>query len=113
MLATVAGRKRQRINQSRPSRRPVVASRPGVLGGTSANSCSLRYRVQLGGYNPGRIDVDLRSLTYKALAEERFKWPGPSDALLTLTGEQINWLLDGYDISLLQGHKKLHYTHLG
>lgn len=52
-------------------------------------------------------------LYYKALAEERFKWPGPSDALLPLTGEQINWLLDGYDISLLQGHKKLHYTYLG
>src|SRR5699024_11587983 len=34
-------------------------------------------------------------LYYKALAEERFKWPGPSDALLTLTGEQINWLLGG------------------
>lgn len=48
-------------------------------------------------------------LYYKSLAEEKFKWPSPSDALLTLTGEQINWLLDGYDISLLQGHKKLHY----
>lgn len=48
-------------------------------------------------------------LYYKSLAEEKFKWPSPSDDLLPLTGEQINWLLDGYDISLLQGHKKLHY----
>jgi hypothetical protein len=31
---------------------------------------------------------------------------------MPLTGEQINWLLDGYDISLLQGHKKLHYEAL-
>ena len=46
---------------------------------------------------------------YKALAEEKFKWPRPDDDLLLLTGEQINWLLDGYDISLLKGHKKLHY----
>ena len=43
------------------------------------------------------------------MAEEKFKWPRPDDDLLLLTGEQINWLLDGYDISLLKGHKKLHY----
>tara|TARA_Y100000741_G_scaffold354719_1_gene329342 strand:+ start:9983 stop:10351 length:369 start_codon:yes stop_codon:yes gene_type:complete len=48
-------------------------------------------------------------LYYKALAEEKFKWPRPDDDLLLLTGEQINWLLDGYDISLLKWHKKLHY----
>jgi transposase len=48
-------------------------------------------------------------LYYKALAEEKFKWPTRADDLLPLTGEQINWLLDGYDISLLHGHKKLHY----
>ncbi|MEA9391314.1 IS66 family insertion sequence element accessory protein TnpB [Acerihabitans sp. TG2] len=48
-------------------------------------------------------------LYYKALAEEKFKWPNLADDLLPLTGEQINWLLDGYDISLLNGHKKLHY----
>ena len=48
-------------------------------------------------------------LYYKALAEEKFKWPGASDELVQLTGEQINWLIDGYDISLLKGHKKLHY----
>lgn len=52
-------------------------------------------------------------LYYKALAEERFKWPGPSDELMVLSGEQINWLLDGYDISLLQGHKTLHYESVG
>jgi len=52
-------------------------------------------------------------LYYKALAEERFKWPAPSDELMSLAGEQINWLLDGYDISLLTGHKKLHYESVG
>ena len=50
---------------------------------------------------------------YKALAEEKFKWPKPADVLLALTGEQINWLLDGYDISLFKGHKKLQYDSLG
>jgi len=28
---------------------------------------------------------------------------------VALTGQQINWLLDGYDITLMKGHKKLEY----
>jgi len=52
-------------------------------------------------------------LYYKALAEEKFKWPAAADELMPLTGEQINWLLDGYDINLLRGHKMLHYDALG
>jgi transposase len=52
-------------------------------------------------------------LYYKALAEEKFKWPKRGVELITLTGEQINWLLDGYDISLLQGHKILYYDGVG
>ena len=48
-------------------------------------------------------------LYHKSLAEEKFKWPKASDKLMSLTGEQINWLLDGYDIALLKGHKTLHY----
>jgi len=48
-------------------------------------------------------------LYYKSLSEEKFKWPKRTDALLTLTGEQINWLLDGYDILQMTPHKKLHY----
>ena len=51
-------------------------------------------------------------LYYKSLAEEKFRWPGPGDELMSLTGQQINWLLDGYDISRMQGHKKLHYDAL-
>jgi transposase len=48
-------------------------------------------------------------LYYKALAEERFKWPNPDDEVVSLTGTQINWLLDGYDLALMRGHKTLHY----
>ena len=51
-------------------------------------------------------------LYYKSLAEDKFRWPRPDDELMSLTGQQINWLLDGYDISLMQGHKKLHYEAL-
>ena len=52
-------------------------------------------------------------LYYKVLAEERFKWPAPSQALLSLSGEQINWLLDGFDITLMQEHKMLQYESVG
>lgn len=48
-------------------------------------------------------------LYYKSLAEEKFHWPKQGDKLFELTGQQINWLLDGYDINLMTGHKKLHY----
>ena len=48
-------------------------------------------------------------LYYKALAEEKFRWPRRGDEVVSLTGQQINWLLDGYDIMLMTGHKKLHY----
>lgn len=51
-------------------------------------------------------------LYYKSLAEEKFKWPKRTDKLVTLTGEQMNWLLDGYDISQMTPHKKLHYDAL-
>ena len=48
-------------------------------------------------------------LYYKSLAEEKFKWPKGAEETLTLTGQQLNWLLDGFDISAMQGHKKLQY----
>ena len=51
-------------------------------------------------------------LYYKSLAEEKFKWPKRTDEVVNLTGQQVNWLLDGYDISLMKGHKKLEYESL-
>ena len=51
-------------------------------------------------------------LYYKSLAEEKFKWPQPGDQLMTITGREMNWLLDGYDISLMKPHKKLYYESL-
>ncbi len=46
-------------------------------------------------------------LYYKSLAEEKFHWPGGEEELVSLTGQQINWLLDGYDLRAMKGHKKL------
>lgn len=51
-------------------------------------------------------------LYYKSLAEEKFSWPKPEDEVVSLTGQQINWLLDGYDISQMKPHKKLDYESL-
>jgi transposase len=51
-------------------------------------------------------------LRYKALAEEKFRWPRDDQTLLTISGQQLNWLLDGYDLSALRGHKKLVYESL-
>ena len=48
-------------------------------------------------------------LYYKSLAEEKFHWPGGEEELVSLTGQQINWLLDGYDIGAMKGHRKLQY----
>ena len=48
-------------------------------------------------------------LYYKSLEEDKFIWPKGENETVTLTGQQINWLLDGYDISAMKGHKKLHY----
>ena len=48
-------------------------------------------------------------LYYKSLSEETFKWPTSEQEVMSLTGQQINWLLDGYDISAMKPHKKLQY----
>lgn len=49
-------------------------------------------------------------LYYKALAEEKFRWPRSDQETLRITGQQMNWLLDGYDLSQMTPHKKLHYS---
>ena len=48
-------------------------------------------------------------LYYKALAEEKFAWPKAGEEVVMISGQQLNWLLEGYDIAHLQPHKKLHY----
>jgi transposase len=48
-------------------------------------------------------------LYYKALAEDKFHWPQADDELITLTGEQLNWLLDGFNLGLMKPHRALHY----
>jgi len=49
-------------------------------------------------------------LWYKRLEKQRFKWPKQFNGdVVSLTGQEINWLLDGIDISKLTPHQKLNY----
>ena len=49
-------------------------------------------------------------LWQKSLEKARFKWPRKSQTgVITLSGQQLNWLLDGYDILRFKPHKTLRY----
>jgi len=48
-------------------------------------------------------------LWQKRLERDRFPWPRDDEALVTLTGKQLNWLLDGVDLWALRPHKRLAY----
>jgi transposase len=48
---------------------------------------------------------------YKRLEQHRFHWPRRStETVLTLTGEQLNWLLDGYDVWRMKPHEALRFS---
>lgn len=52
------------------------------------------------------------ALWMKRLEKARFQWPTqlPID-VIDLNAQQVNWLFDGYDLTLLQGHATLpHHT---
>lgn len=46
---------------------------------------------------------------YKRLEKQRFKWP-KTDATLNLTGRELNWLLDGFDLFNNKPHTSLLFT---
>lgn len=51
---------------------------------------------------------------YKRLERDKFVWPvKTSDVVVTLSGEQLNWLLDGYDVWRMTPHKSLAVAHIG
>jgi transposase len=50
-------------------------------------------------------------LWYKRLEKERFRWPKKwSMNVIELSEQQLNWLLQGFDITAMQGHKKLDFS---
>lgn len=46
----------------------------------------------------------------KRLEKARFAWPTTSDTVLTLSGGELNLLLDGYDVWHFQPHETLRYA---
>jgi len=49
-------------------------------------------------------------LWQKRLEKEKFKWPRHcEETVIKLTGQQLNWLLDGYDLRQMKAHAKLNY----
>ena len=49
-------------------------------------------------------------LWHKRLEQERFKWPRHlGGEVITLCGQELNWLLDGYDLRHLTPHQALNY----
>ena len=45
---------------------------------------------------------------YKRLEKQRFRWPRAGETL-AMTGKELNWLLDGFDIFHNQPHKPLFF----
>ena len=45
---------------------------------------------------------------YKRLEKQRFRWPKAGDTI-SLTGQELNWLLDGFDIFHNQPHARLYF----
>jgi transposase len=53
------------------------------------------------------------ALWYKRLEKDRFRWPlKAADEVITLSAEQLQWLLTGYDILKLKPHKRLQYQRI-
>jgi transposase len=50
-------------------------------------------------------------LWQKRLEKDRFPWPdGEREAVVTMTGRELNWLLDGIDLFRLKPHASLSYA---
>ena len=48
---------------------------------------------------------------YKRLEQDKFYWPRRAEQdVVTLTGEQLNWLLDGYDVWRMKPHEALRFS---
>jgi transposase len=47
----------------------------------------------------------------KRLEKERFHWLNmTNNTVKTITGQQLNWLLSGYNLNAMKPHKKLHFS---
>lgn len=53
-------------------------------------------------------------LWYKSLQKQRFQWPKKTGAdTISVNGEELNWLLDGFDLWSNKPHQALRYSSVG
>ncbi len=52
-------------------------------------------------------------LCTKRLEAERFAWPDHGDSVISLTVQQLHWLLEGFDLAAMRGHRPVQYRHAG
>jgi transposase len=52
-------------------------------------------------------------LVMKRLESDKFRWPRREAAVLTLSAEQLHWLLDGIDIEAVSRHPVRRYSSVG
>ena len=52
-------------------------------------------------------------LVLKRLTEDKFRWPRRQETVVTLTTEQLHWILDGIDIDAMVRHPVRHYQVAG
>ena len=50
-------------------------------------------------------------LLLKRLEADRFVWPSGGDTI-TLSAEQLHWLLDGIDLAVIQKHPQRYYARM-
>jgi len=51
-------------------------------------------------------------LWMKRLERERFHWPRAGSTTVALTGQELNWLLDGFDLRAWRPHAPLRFAHV-
>jgi len=77
-------------------------------------SVLVEQQFQLNPFAPALLVFCKRNgfcLWYKRLEKERFKWPlHLSGATVSLSTQELNWLLDGFDLWRNSPHKTLHFT---
>jgi transposase len=52
-------------------------------------------------------------LVLEGLEEDRFYWLKGQETVLTLTTEQLHWLLDGIDLAAVRRHPERFYRSMG
>ena len=51
-------------------------------------------------------------LLLKRLEADRFVWPNDA-AIVTLSVEQLHWLIEGIDLAVIKKHPQRYYAHVG